>query len=136
MEIWWIITKNTLSNLQSHISYLQSPISYIMDCTICMESLHRAQWNGNIPSAQDYKSSSKEYIAFLPCHHCYHVDCIKPWVQANSQTQRINYGKIGYTCPKCQRFIQKHEMPYLWDSNNNDSNNNPQDVDVIDLTYD
>ena len=105
-----------------------------MDCSICQESLHRAPWNGKIPSAKNYKISTTEKIAVLPCHHCYHVDCIKPWVHSNSTTQRVNYGKEGYKCPNCQRFIEKHETPYLWDGNN-DGNNNPQD-DVIDLTYD
>ncbi len=60
------------------------PEDTIDDCTICLDKIR----GGNT-------------IAFLPCNHLFHIDCIKAWKKGN---------EIG-SCPNCrQEFIFDYEI--------------------------
>lgn len=45
---------------------------------------------------------TKKYVLQLPCKHCFHFGCYRPWQ------------KVSHTCPVCRKphFFQCYHLPY------------------------
>ncbi|KAL8260014.1 hypothetical protein R6Q59_027967 [Mikania micrantha] len=71
--------RNTLPN---EISYLRPPRTTA--CIVCLDDL-----------------SAGGKLLRLPCSHCFHSRCIKPWLSCNG------------TCPICRRVVAKRAEPWL-----------------------
>ena len=72
-------------------TYIINDTTNITDnCTICISELN----NDN----NDINDINDNEVVKMECNHCFHYDCIIPWLEMN----------IGnYTCPVCRESIYK-----------------------------